>query len=104
MSQDVKGTFTSAGSVGVGALSADLLIPSGCVVMYLSLAGTIDASNTAKTQKSTDQGASWSDVTTYNSAQSLTPVTVATGERWRFALVTQQASKDMRYALSAQSA
>ena len=103
MSQNVKGTFSSAGSVAVGQLSDVLAIPTGVTNMRLTLGGTIDASNTVKSQKSTNGGQTWADQTTYNSAQSAVAVTVAAGEQWRLCLVTQQALKTMDYSLSAES-
>ena len=110
MSQIVKGTFASGGSVNLGLLSDTLVIPtpsnapaSGASALKLTLAGSIDASNTCKTQKSVNNGLTWTDQTTYNSAQTLTQVTVAAGEQWRLALVAQQAGKSMDYELSIQS-
>jgi hypothetical protein len=102
MSQAVKGTFTNGSSVGPGEISAELLIPSNYTSMKLSLGGTVDASNTAKTQMSTD-GQSFADQTTYNSAQTNTAITVAHGQRWRLVCVTQQALKAMDYTLSVES-
>jgi hypothetical protein len=101
--QNVKGTFASAASFNAGAVSDALVIPTGVTTMRLSIGGTIDASNTVKSQKSVNNGQAWADVTTYNSAQSATAVTVASGEQWRLAIVTQQAVKAMDYALSAES-
>lgn len=107
MPQSIKGTFVSGASVGVGQTSPELMIPSGVTTARLTLPNntisTIDASNTCKTQKSTNGGQTWADQTTYNSAQSNVAVTVAHGEVWRLALVTQQALKSMDYELSAQS-
>jgi hypothetical protein len=102
MSQAVKGSFTSGASVGIGEISAELVIPSNYTTMKLSLGGTIDASNTCKTQMSTD-GQAWADQTTYNSAQTNTAITVAHGQRWRLVSVTQQALKAMDYGLSVES-
>lgn len=103
MSQNVKGSFASAASFNSGALSDALVIPSGVTTMRLTLAGTIDGSNTCKTQKSTNSGQTWTDQTTYSSAQSAVAVTVAHGEQWRVAIVTQQAFKQLDYSLSAES-
>ena len=122
MSQNVKGSFSSGASVCLGQFSSPLMIPTakgltGTYQLKLTIpnnagaAGgpsTIDASNTAKTQKSTDGGFSWVDQTTYNSAQALTLVTVVgpdnlpatPAEQWRLALVSQQALKSMEYSLS----
>lgn len=103
MSQNVKGTFASAQSVAVGQVSDALVIPTGVTSMKLTLGGTIDASNTVKTQKSTNNGQTWADQTTYNSAQTNTAVTVAAGEQWRVQNVAQQAFKTLDYSLSAES-
>ena len=111
MSQIIRGTFASGQSSGVGQTSAELLIPTGTTTARLTIPNdstspvnsTIDASNTVKTQKSTDYGVTWVDQTTYNSAQSNVAVTVAAGEQWRFFLISQQANKSMSYELSAQS-
>ena len=68
---------------------------------------TIDASNTVKTQKSVDNGLTWADGATFNSAQLATLITVVgddnlptASEQWRLALVAQQAVKTMEYELS----
>jgi hypothetical protein len=61
MSQNVKGNFASASSSNLGQTSDVLVIPSGVTSMLLTLGGTIDASNTAKTQKSTNSGQTWVD-------------------------------------------
>lgn len=107
MSQVVKGTFSSGASVGVGQTSDALVIPTNVTTARLTLLNNsisvIDGSNTVKTQKSTNNGLTWADQTTYNSAQSNVAVTVVPGEHWRFSLVTQQALKSMDYELSAQS-
>lgn len=103
MSQAVKGTFASASSVSVGQVSDVLAVPAGTVSMKLTIGDTIDASNTAKTQKTTNGGQTWADQTTYNSAQAAVSVTVAAGEQWRLFLITQQANKVMSYTLSAES-
>ncbi len=107
MAQAIKGTFASGSSAGVGQTSAELMIPSGVTTARLTLPNntisTIGASNTCKTQKSTNGGQTWTDQTTYNSAQSNVAVTVAHGEVWRIASVAQQAFKAMDYELSVQS-
>jgi hypothetical protein len=103
MSQNVKGNFASASSSNLGQTSDVLVIPSGVTSMLLTLGGTIDASNTAKTQKSTNSGQTWVDQTTYNSAQTNVAVTVAAGEQWRVAIVTQQPLKQLHYGMSVES-
>ncbi len=103
MSQAVKGSFTSGQSVNIGQASDVLVIPSGVVAMALTLGGAIDASNTCKTQKSTDNGQTWADQTTYNSAQAAVAVTVAHGEQWRLVAVAAQALKAIDYTMSVES-
>lgn len=103
----VKGTFVSASTVAVGQLSDALVIPSGVTSMKVSLGGakggTINASNTVRTQKSTNSGQTWANVTTYNSAQASASVAVAMGEQWRLQVITQQAGKSLGYELSVES-
>lgn len=107
MAQSIKGTFSSGASAGVGQTSAELVIPSGVTTARLTVPNnaisTIDASNTVKTQRSLNNGVTWADQTTYNSAQSSTAITVAHGEQWRLSLVAQQAFKSMDYTLSCES-
>ena len=78
---------------------------------YLSLRG-LDANNTVKTQKSTNNGYSWADVTTYNSEQSNVQVAesaervVGTNEYaiYRLVCVTKEAlatnGKVIKYKMS----
>jgi len=102
MSQAVKGSFASGGSVQIGETSAELVIPSSVTSMKLSTTG-LDASNTVKTQKTTNNGYTWVDQTTYNSDQTATAVTVAHGEQWRLAHVAGQALKTIGYTMSVES-
>lgn len=101
MSQAVSGTFANGQSVGVGYTSDTLVIPTNVTSMLLTLSGDIDASNTVKTQKSTNNGHTWADQTTYNSAQSAVAVTVAHGEQWRLITVAGQANKAINYRMNA---
>lgn len=104
MSQNVKGTFYSGNSSNAGSQLSDVLvIPTGVTSMKLSVAGAVNASNTVKTQKSTNNGQTWADQSTYNSAQSNTAVTVVAGEHWRLALVASQVLKAIDYSLSVES-
>ena len=98
----VAGTFATGQNAVSGNASDPLDVPNGTTTMRLTLTG-LDGSNTVKTQKTTDSGSSWSDQSTYNSDQSNVAVTVAAGEQWRVIGVTQQALKDIRYKLSAES-
>lgn len=103
MSQNVKGTFVSAKSVAIGQVSDVLAIPTGTTTLRLTLSGQIDASNTVRTQKSINGGHTWTNQTTYNSAQTNAAVTVAAGEQWRLSLISHQAGKQIEYSLSAES-
>lgn len=103
MSQKIAGSFASGGSATLGQISDVLVIPSNVTTARLNLSNNIDASNTCKTQKSTNSGGSWADQTTYNSAQSNVAVTVANGEQWRIAQVAGQATKQIGYSFSAES-
>ncbi|MFM2288842.1 MAG: hypothetical protein RL684_1985 [Pseudomonadota bacterium] len=102
MSQKIAGTFASATGVLLGLTSAQLVIPSTPPQAKLNTTG-LDASNTIKTQKSTDNGASWVDQVTYNSDQVNTLITVAHGEQWRVFLLAQQAGKQIQYSLGVES-
>jgi len=102
MSQNVKGSFASGQSVQIGETSAELVVPSGFTSMKVTITG-LDASNTVKTQKSTNNGQTWADQSTYNSDQTATAVTVAHGEQWRLFHLAGQALKTIGYELSAQS-
>ena len=99
MTAEVAGTFANGQSVGVGIRGDVLVIRSGYTSMQLTLGGSIDASNTVKTRKSTNGGQTWTDQTTYNSAQTDTAVTVAHGEQWVLETVAGQASKQITYRM-----
>jgi hypothetical protein len=99
MTAQVSGTFANGQSVGVGIRGDVLVIPSGYTSMQLTLDGAIDGSNTVKTRKSTNGGQTWTDQTTYNSAQAGVAVTVAHGEQWVLETVTGQASKQIGYRM-----
>ena len=127
MTAIVKGTFhvtgPSAFAFGTvllgqgGPVSQPLVIPTqkgltGTYSLKLTIPNdaksVIDASNTVKTQKSTDNGRTWTDQVTYNAAQLGTLVTVVgpdnlpntLSEQWRLALVAMQPLKVMDYELS----
>lgn len=102
MSQIVKGSFVSDGSVAVGQISPELVIPTGLANLKLTLNG-MDANNTAKTQKTTNNGHTWADQVTYNANQAAVNVAAVHGEQWRLVSVLQQAQKVMDYEMSAQS-
>ena len=76
MTAEVSGTFANGGSVGVGIRGDVLVIPSGYTSMQ-----------------------TWTDQTTYNSAQTDTAVTVAHGEQWVLETVAGQASKQITYRM-----
>ena len=97
----IQGTFTTGGSASTGGNTSDVCcIPTGRTQMKLSLTGC-DASNTVKSQKR-QAGGVFVDQTTYNTNQSNTVVTVATGEEWRLFTLAQQAVREIRYVLDAQ--
>lgn len=101
MPANVQGTFAT-GSNPVSSNTSDVLeVPTGVTSAKLTTVG-LDASNTIKTQKRT-AGAAWVDQTTYNSDQTNTAITVAAGEEWHIVGVTQQAFKDLRFKLTAES-
>ena len=99
MTAEVAGTFANGQSVGVGIRGDVLEIPSGYTSMQLTLGGSIDESNTVKTRKSTNGGQTWTDQTTYNSAQTDTAVTVAHGEQWVLETVSGEANKQITYRM-----
>jgi hypothetical protein len=110
MPQNIQGTFVSGSSPGPGQTSDVLVIPAGTVngaatysarlTLPSNPISTIDASNTARTQRSLDNGVTWANQVTYNSAQNNVAITVAPNEQWRLQLITQQAFRSMDYSLS----
>ena len=102
MSQKIAGTFASASGVLLGLTSAQLVVPSTPVQAKLNTIG-LDASNTIKTQKSTDNGITCVAQTTYNADQVNTLVTVAHGEQWRVFLLAQQAGKQIQYSFGVEN-
>lgn len=76
-------------------------LPAGA--MKLTTSG-LDANNRIKTQRSDDNGQTWTDVTTYNADQAATAITDnAAGRQYRLALVAMQAGKTITYKLSKES-
>lgn len=102
MSQKIAGTFASPLSVMLGQISDSLMVPSTPVQAKLNTIG-LDASNTVKTQKSVNNGASWVDQVTYNAEQTNTLITVAHGEVWRIVSVAQQVGKQIQYSLGVEN-
>lgn len=98
---NLQETFTTGAGGSVGNVSDVMVVPTGVTSAKLTTVG-LDGSNTVKTQKRVAGGA-WADQTTYNSDQANTAITVAAGEEWRLVQVSQQATKDVRYKLSAES-
>ncbi len=97
-----EGTFTTSSTNGSATAAGDVLcVPTGMTSMRLTITG-LDGSNTVKTQKRT-AGGTFADQVTYNSAQSSVSVTVATGEEWRLVVITQQATREIRYKLSCEN-
>lgn len=92
MPANVQATFTSPAEPSA-VMDAD----QG--TFKLSTVG-LDVNNTVKTQKSTDNGATWTDVTTYNAEQTNTVITPAAGEQYRLTCVLLQALKQIQYKMS----
>ncbi len=97
MSATVAGTFTGpnqpSGVVDPSSGSGNLrLTTQGC-----------NASNTLKTQKSTNNGVTWADQTTYSSEQTAAVIPTLAGEHWRLVAVAQQQYRDLGYRLSRES-
>jgi len=103
MSATIAGTLVSGRSANVGIATAPMVVPTNTISAKLTLGGAIDASNTCKTQKSTNNGLTWADQSTYNSAQAAVGVTVAAGEHWRIVSVAAQAIKQIDYKLTCES-
>lgn len=102
MSENVKGSFASGASVQIGETSAELVMPSGSVSLKLTTTG-LDANNTLKTRKSTNNGHTWADQVTYNADQAATVIAAVHGEQWQLVHVAGQALKKIDYAMSAES-
>lgn len=105
-SAHIAGTFNAGQTAHPGSLnqqSGVLMIPSGATSAKLNMSGGLDANNRARTQKSTDNGVSWSNITTYSADQVNTAVTVAHGEHWRIMAVDLQANRVINYKFSVES-
>jgi hypothetical protein len=108
MAQQISGTFvrplgTSGAGAAVGLSSDTLDIPSGVSSIKL-WATPLDASNTIKTQRSVNNGATWVDQTTYNANQNGTSIGVTPGHQWRLTPVNlSTAGRCVDYRLSAES-
>lgn len=95
--------FVPPSHTAMAAAAHQVSAPIQGGAMKLTLTG-LDASNTVKTQRSDNNGISWTDVTTYNSDQAAVAVTDATANRqYRLALVAMQAGKTITYKLSKES-
>lgn len=92
MPVNVQASFTS-----IGEPSAVMDADQGA--FKLTVVG-LDASNTVKTQFSTDNGAVWADDATFNADQTATVVTPAAGRQYRLFPVTMQALKTIAYKMS----
>lgn len=102
----IAGSVTADGLPHAGSLnqqSGVLMIPFGITSAKLNMWGGLDGSNRMRTQKSTDNGVSWSNVTTYNADQTNVSVTVAHGEHWRIMSVDCAAYKTLYYKLSVEN-
>lgn len=104
MAQTIQGTFAyrNASSTARNQVSDTLVIPTGVTSMRLSTVGC-NGSNTLRTERSTDNGATWAAQTTYNSEQTLASISVTENDQWRIASVVQQALRDLQYRLSVES-
>lgn len=89
-----EGTFTA-----VGQCSAQMPYLTG---IKLWLKG-LDASNTVALERSTNNGHTWSTVTTYNSDQTAVAVADVANAHHRLRCTAIQALKHVRYKLSAES-
>lgn len=93
------GLAHSANTTAGHQLSAAL--PAGA--MKLSLTG-LDANNSVKSQRSDDNGQTWTDVTTYTADQAAVAVTDNTANRqYRLNLIKIQAGKTIAYKLTKES-
>lgn len=105
-SAHIAGTFNAGPTAQPGALnqqSGVLMIPSGTTSAKLNMSGGLDGSNRMRTQKSTDNGVSWTNITTYSADQVNTAVTVAHGEHWRIMAVDCAANRSLYYKLSVEA-
>jgi hypothetical protein len=93
----VQGTFATGQSTAVANMSEACVIPTPMTTMRLTLTG-LDGSNTVRTRKRTAGGA-FVDQVTYNSNQTNVAIAVVPGEEWVLQQVTQQATRDIRYAM-----
>lgn len=100
---NICGSFDSGASQSLGICSGAVVIPNGIANAKLTLTGTLDASNTVKTQKSVNNGQTWADVTTYNAAQAAIAIPVVAGEHWKLCIVLQQADKHIDYAFTCEN-
>ena len=100
---NISGTFSGGISVNIGNPSGPVIIPTSTVQARLTLGGSIDANNAVKTQKSTNSGHTWADVTTYNSVQNAVAVAVVAGEHWRLVRVSAQTLKQVDYSFTCES-
>jgi hypothetical protein len=102
MPQALMGTFSTGQSAVVGQSSGPIVIETGKTTARLTVTG-LNGSNQVKTQKSTNNGQTWADQTTYSSAQTNVGVTVVAGEHWRLVTTAQQALRDIPYKFSMES-
>ena len=104
MTATVAGSFNTGSNVAgiADQQSGVLVIQTSTTTAKLTLSG-LDANNRVKSQKSTNNGSTWADQTTYNADQSAVGVTVAAGEHWRLQTVAMQAIRTINFKLSAES-
>lgn len=103
MTQTVAGSFATGNNVaGLLDQQSGVLVVGSQLSgnMLLTIGGDVSAGNSVKTQKSTNNGTTWADQSTYTTAQAKVAVTVAAGDQWRLVTVVMAALKTINYAMS----
>lgn len=103
MTVTIAGTFSAgSNSVGDGDMQSGVLVIGSTLSgnALLSSEGTVDTNNKFRTQKSTDNGATWANVAVINTLVTNQTVAVVAGEQWRISSVNVQARKSLGYKLT----
>jgi len=103
MTSTVAGSFaTGANTAGDGDMQSGVLVVHAQASgnMLITTTGDWDNNNKARLQKSLDNGASWSNISTINSIVTKQTQAVAAGEHWRFSCNNLQARKTIGYVLT----
>lgn len=105
MTSTIAGTFsTSANGIGAGLFdqqSGVLVVPSsGRVVINAS---PLDTNNKIRLQTSTDNGVTWSSVSTFTTDQVDNVTTPTPGHQRRLVVVAMEAGKTIHYKMTAES-